>query len=142
MKKTLKKLICAVLALSLITVPSVFSSAQSADNTGRLFDTYTPDSSETFTLKSTSRLFIVTLIQPDEKLRDTAELISSQLATLEIFGNKAPEIIYGPEEYTETGDFIIELDSSADIGNEGYIFNVGKTAKVTARGTKVLDAIE
>ena len=67
MKKTLKKLICAVLALSLITVPSVFSSAQSADNTGRLFDTYTPDSSETFTLKSTSRLFIVTLIQPDEK---------------------------------------------------------------------------
>lgn len=138
MKKTLKKLICAVLALSLITVPSVFSSAQSADNTGRLFDTYTPDSSETFTLKSTSRLFIVTLIQPDEKLRDTAELISSQLATLEIFGNKAPEIIYGPEEYTETGDFIIELDSSADIGNEGYIFNVGKTAKITAKDTRGL----
>ncbi len=138
MKKLLKKLICALLALSLITVPSVFSSAQSADNTGRLFDSYTPDSSETFTLKSTSRLFIVTLTQPDEKLRDTAELISRQLATLNIFGNKAPEIIYGPEEYAKTGDFLIELDSSADIGNEGYIFNVGKTAKVTAKDTRGL----
>ncbi len=136
MKKTIKRFICIFLIFSLITVPSVFSSAASADNTGRLFDSYTPDTTKTFTAKSTSRLFIVSSAQPDDKLCDTAELIARQLATLDIFEGNSPEIVYGPEDYAHKGDFIIEIDASADIGDEGYIFNVGKTAKVTAKDTR------
>ncbi|MBR5233441.1 MAG: family 20 glycosylhydrolase [Clostridia bacterium] len=138
MKKTIKRLICVFLIFCLITAPAVFSSAESADNTGRLFDSYTPDTSSVYTLRSTSRVFIVSSSDPDEKLAETAQLIARQLGTLPVFGNKAPDIIYGAEICASKGDFILEIDSSADISAEGYIFNVGKTAKITAKDTRGL----
>ena len=138
MKRMLKKLICIVLAVTVAVVPAVYSSAQNADKTGMLLDSYTPDTESSFTLTKNSRLFILSETLPDESVTEAASLIARQLGTLDVFENTAPEIVYGTVDCARKGDIIIAIDSEADIGTEGYMLNVSDKAVITAKDTRGL----
>ncbi len=138
MKRLLKKFICIILVFALTAAPAFYSSAENADKTGMLLDSYTPDTDSVFTLTSQARLFIVSDGEPDEAVTKTASLLASELGTLSIFEDSAPQTVYGPEAYAKDGDIVIKPDTQADIGAEGYMLDVSEKAVITAKDTRGL----
>ncbi|MBQ0079878.1 MAG: family 20 glycosylhydrolase [Eubacterium sp.] len=84
-----------------------------------------------FTLDSSSRIYIVSKAEPQEKLVEAIELVDSQMAAVGIPGDTPMTIAYGSESKAKAGDIIVKVDS--DVEKQGYkIETTGKNLKVSA----------
>lgn len=128
-----KKLIALVLMAVMLISAAMPTSAAASDaaNLGKLADSYTANSS-TYTLTTSSRIFVVSSKAPTGDLLQTVQLIQRQFAASELPSSNVLNIVWGPESYAKTGDIVLNLDTSSGIGTEGYKLDVATTAKVTA----------
>ena len=116
-----------VTTLVSVNIP-VSAAATDASDYGKLLDSYTSNSS-TFTLTTSSRLFVVSASEPTGDLLQTVQLVNSQLASKELPSSSALDIAWGPESYAKAGDIVIVKDSS--LATEAYKLEVTEKAVVS-----------
>lgn len=133
MKKAMKGAISFALIFAILWGFVVPVSAAGTDTAKarNLLDSFNANG-ETFTLTTASRIFVVGDSAPAGDLLQTVQLAQQQFAAAGRPSSSVLPIVYGPESYAWDGDIVVELDSSANIDNEGYQLDIATTAKVTA----------
>ncbi|MBQ2725189.1 MAG: family 20 glycosylhydrolase [Clostridia bacterium] len=133
MNKLVKKLAAGVLAAVMTCTAMVIptSAAVTSKNIGALLDSYSA-ADGTFTLTSSSRIFIASTSEPTDDLLQTSQLLHRQFR--EMFPLLADaELVWGPQSYVRSGDIVLVIVS--DIAAEGYELNVSDAAVVYASDT-------
>ena len=135
MKKTLTKILAFVLTLTMIvSLMVVPASGVTVAQVGALWDGYTAGSG-TFTVTSSSRVFVVGTSAPTGDLLQTAQLIQRELKA-EFGESYFAEMVWGDAKVAMPGDIVLNLDTASGTGADGYKLNVtGTTATVTAADT-------
>ena len=130
MKKPFKRIFAFILAVAMTASLLVVSaSAATVANVGALWDGYTAGTG-TFTVTSSSRVFVVGKSAPTGDLLQTAQLIQRELRA------QFNDLVWGDVSWAKTGDIVLKIDSSAVTVADGYKLNVtGTTATVTAKDT-------
>lgn len=132
------RITAAVLVLALLAGIVFLIPGRAADTSsfGKLADSYTANSS-TFTLSDSSRFFIPSgAAKPDDALTDIVQLAQQYFAAESIPSAATMDIVYGKEELVQSGDILIDFDSAANVGDEGYRLTVTDHATVTARDAR------
>ncbi|MBR2411001.1 MAG: family 20 glycosylhydrolase [Clostridia bacterium] len=140
MKKTIRRIIAAVLMLSVALGVTLIPAAgeSKADEFFSVVDSYTAKQG-TFTLTENSRLYVLSEDRPSDDLLETATLIRKQLQTHSVFGdNSVVGFVWGPENCIRNGDIVLKLDSSAAVGDEGYLLDIDDTVTVSAKDLRGL----
>lgn len=135
MNNTTKKILSVLFAIVLLVsaFPVMRASAATVANVGALWDGFTAGSG-TFTVTSSSRVFVVGSSAPTGDLLQTAQLIQRELKAQ--FSDYALEMVWGDESWATTGDIVLKLDSSSGTGTDGYKLAVdAATATITAADT-------
>lgn len=136
MKKILKKTtaLALILALLIAVFPPVTVNAVEVKNVGALWDGFTAGSG-TFTVTSSSRVYVVGTSAPTGDLLQTAQLIQRELRAQ--FGESYfAEMVWGDADWAKTGDIVLNLDTTSGTGADGYKLDVtATTATVTAADT-------
>ncbi len=136
MSTILKK--TTALGLILVLLVTVFpaipvSAAEDVSSVGALWESFTPGTG-TFTVTESSRLFVASITEPTGDLLQTAQLLQRQLRAQ--FKGCFEKLVWGKESMAKTGDIVLVLDESANIGADGYALDVtAATATVTAADT-------
>lgn len=131
MNKGVKRIASLFLAVvMLVSTMVVTTSAASVANVGALLDSYTAGSG-TFTVTTSSRIYVVSDTEPTGDLLQTAQLIQREMRAE--FSGCFRELVWGPADWAKTGDVVLVLDTTSGTGADGYKLNVtGTTATVTA----------
>ncbi len=142
MHMNVKRVLSLVLLLALLVsfVPVMDQHAHAATSTsavGELLDSYSTNSS-TFTLEGPSRIYVIATEEPTGDLLQVAQLIQSQFAADSRPSSSPMKLVYGPQSGVAAGDIVIDLNTSASVGNEGYELDVTTYAKVTAKDVRGL----
>lgn len=135
MKKISKKMIAIFTAVTLLVGgvgQNFVAKAADVSNVGALLDEFTAGSG-TFTLATSSRIFVVSESEPTGDLLQTAQLIQREFQSEFETVNSNLGFVWGEESWAWTGDVVLKLDTASDdIGAEGYELNVSDTATITA----------
>ncbi len=131
MKKIYYRLIVfSLLAAILWGYAAPSRAAANANSIGSLLDSYTAGS-EVFSLTAESRLYIVADSQPTTEgygIGQTAQLIQRQFAA----DGHTMTIVWGEESLAKAGDIVLKVDPACGIAAEGYCWQVGQIAYLTA----------
>ncbi len=126
-------LMLAVITIFTVSSPAVSAASVKVADVGALWDSFTAGSG-TFTVTSSSRVFVVADSEPSGVLLQTAELLQRQLQA--DFEGCFTDLVWGKASWAKTGDIVLNLDSSSGTGADGYKLNVtSTTATVTAADT-------
>lgn len=117
-------------ALSILPAVPAQAAASSAE-LGALADSFTANS-QSFTLSTASRFFVVADSEPSGDLLQTVQLVQRQFAADSRPSSTPMVIAWGPESWIADGDIVIRLDNACGIASEGYKLEVTTTATVTA----------
>lgn len=110
MKRNLQKLLLlAVLSLVLSMLPVTAQAADAA-----------------FTPTASSRIYIISQMEPDGLLLQTAQLLQRQFAA----DGMEMSLVWGEERWVKDGDIVLLLDCG--IPGEGYVLEVTTVARITA----------
>ena len=138
MKKTLKRIIALLVAIAVASGITIISVAGNEETEFfSVVDSYT-EKSGSFTLTSSSRIFVVSESEPAGELLQTATLIQKQFQNSDVFEDNGIDMVWGPESYIRSGDVALKLNASASVGDEGYILDVTDKAIVTAKDMRGL----
>lgn len=137
MKQNLKRLVAIALAVVMIACYAMPARAagSSAASVGALLDSYAEANGETYTLTDSSRILVVSSTAPTGTLLQTAQLLQQQFAAAGYPSKTVIALVWGPEDYAREGDIVLNVDSSADLDDDGYKLEVGTVAKITAKDT-------
>lgn len=126
-------LVLALLAGTFFLIPG---RAADTSSFGKLADSYTAGSG-TFTLDGDSRFFIPSgTTAPDPALVDIVQLAQQYFAAENIPSSATMEIVWGQAALVQPGDILIDYDTAADVGTEGYRLTVTDYATVTAKDAR------
>ncbi len=132
MKKTIYRILVFSLIIAMLSgfaVPAY--AATSADSIGSLLDSFQNVSDQVFNLNSRSRIYVPGEQAPTGTLLTTVQLVQRQFAA---DGHEMP-IVWGPEDRIHDGDIVINLNSGCGLIADGYQWEVGTVAKLTAPDT-------
>lgn len=121
--------VLAVLIMVNLMVP-VF--AVDTSSLGSLLDSFDAKSGTSFTLRDSSRFYIVSDTEPAGSLLQTVQLVQRQFAADSRPSKKVLPIVWGPAAWAKASDIVVHLNTNSGIGAEGYKLDVSTTAKVTA----------
>ena len=124
--------VLAVLIMVNLMVP-VF--AVDTSSLGSLLDSFDAKSGTSFTLRDSSRFYIVSDTEPSGSLLQTVQLVQRQFAADKKPSAEVLPIVWGPADWAKTGDIVVYLNTGSNIGADGYQLDVSATAKVTASDT-------
>lgn len=133
MRKKLIRLISITLIGLLIVgfrAPVASAAGESTSNLGALCDSFVPNDS-VFALTNSGRLYIVADSEPTGELLQTAQLIQQQLAA----EGYEMAIVWGPSDWTQTGDIRLCITDRSVLGTEGYELSVTDIASISATTT-------
>ena len=116
------------LVLSLVPVLSV-SAATNNSSIQKLPDTYTTGSGA-FTIKTSTRFFLVSNAEPTAEMVEFAQFISQQFAAANLPSSATLPIVWGPANYAKAGDIILEINYSA-------AGNAAESYKITANDNNI-----
>ncbi len=108
-------------------VPSVAAAGENTSSLGTLLDSFVPNDS-VFTLTSTSRLYVVSEVEPSGDFLQTTQLIQQQFSA----AGYELRFVWGPADYAESGDILIQLVTNAALGEEGYRLQVTDHVVISA----------
>ncbi|MBQ3179545.1 MAG: family 20 glycosylhydrolase [Clostridia bacterium] len=137
MNKGVKRIASLFLAVvMLFSTMVVTTSAATVANVGALLDSYAAGSG-TFTVTTSSRIYVVGASAPTGDLLQTAQLIQREMRAEFEKKNEGKtyfeNMVWGPAEWALTGDVVLVLDADSGTGADGYKLDVtGTTATVTA----------
>lgn len=136
MKKRITRFFSIILALMIVLNHAVYAFAVETSDLGRLLDSYDTDTQRgTFTLRNSSRFYIVSDTEPTGSLLQTVQLVQRQFAADKRPSAEVLPIVWGPADWAKDGDIVVHLNSSSGIGADGYQLDVSSAAKVTASDT-------
>lgn len=135
--KHILRITALALALALVAGFVFLIPSRAADTSSllKLLDSYTVNSSKSFTLSTSSRIYIVAATVPNEDLKQTVQLAQRKFAAAGYPSSSVLPIYWGDESGIATGDIVVYLNASANVGAEGYALDLGDVAKVTAKDT-------
>lgn len=120
MKNKITRFLAVILIFCIFFSNAPRARAAETDTLGSLMDTYAAND-QTFHLTASSRFYIASASEPSEDLLQTVKLVQRQFAA----DGYDLKIVWGQPEWAKNGDIIALLDSSADLGEEGYQLSVG-----------------
>ncbi len=132
MKKTIYRILVFSLIIAMLSgfaVPAY--AAAGADSIGSLLDSFQNVGDQVFHLNSQSRFYVLAEKAPTGSLLSTVQLVQRQFAA---DGHVIP-IVWGPEDRIHDGDILINLNSGCGLIADGYQWEVGTVAKLTAPDT-------
>ena len=133
--KRIASLFLAVVMLFSTMVVTTSAANVEVRDVGALLDEFTlKEDSGTFTVTTSSRIYVVGASAPTGNLLQTAQLIQREMRAE--FSGCFRELVWGPADWAKTGDVVLVLDTTSGTGADGYKLNVtGTTATVTAADT-------
>jgi hypothetical protein len=124
------------IALGLIPIRAATATMNTGD-LGGLLDSFTA-SDKTFTIRTDSRLYIVSQAAPSGDLLQTAQLIQQQLAAMGTPVTAMPELVWGDEAWAKPGDIVLNLDPDSALTEDGYSLIVDTMVTITAKNARGL----
>lgn len=132
MRKRITRIIAVVLLMTamLALMPAISVPAATNDSSlQKLPDSYTVGSGE-FTIKTSTRFFLVSNTEPTAEMAEFAQFISQQFAGAKIPSSATLPIVWGPANYAKAGDIILQINYSA-------AGNAAESYKITANSNNI-----